>query len=143
MAKNKSEKMYSKSPKLDRDEKGNVSITHPKETDVEQSGTAGVSDNLKEQHAMRDMHHRHEMEHMAMNRKHEVEHAASKGGDGMLEKHISEHKEMNTRHIGELKKAVSRKNSNDEGADPKQGKTKLEEPKAEKKPKATDGGVKE
>lgn len=145
----KSSKMYDpeKAPALDRDEKGNVRVKAGKKAgmskaDETQSGTEGVPQHVKDQHAMRDMHHRHEMEHMAMNRKHEVEHSASKGDKAMIEKHISEHKEMNTRHLAELKKASSRANSNDAGVDPKDDKPENIPAGPKNKAKADDGGEK-
>lgn len=141
----KAEKMYDKdkAPKLDRDDKGNVSVKEGMtKADAIQSGTEGVP--VKEQHAMRDMHHRHEMEHMTMNRKHETEHHASEGKDGsMLERHISEHKEMNTRHMAELKKSGSRQGASESnGEKPKDGKTKIEAPEKKEKAKASEAGEK-
>lgn len=140
MPKNKAKKMYDNPPKVERDEKGALGVKAPTKADAVQSGTDGVD--VHAEHAMRDMHHRHEMEHMAMNRRHEVEHHSSGGDAGLPEKHVTEHKEMNTRHIGELKKAMSR-SAKDGSADTKAPKEKLESPKEEKKAKSGDAGLKD
>lgn len=140
--KGKAEKMYSNPPEVEQDEKGSFSVK-PKKADETQAGTEGTQEHVVKEHAMMDMHHRHEMEHMAMNRKHEVENHSSAGGDeAMLERHISEHKEMNTRHISELKKA--HKPAKGGGEPVKSGdKGALEDFGPKKKAKTEKGGEKE
>lgn len=138
--KGKAEKMYGNPPEVEQDEKGSFSVK-PKAADEEQAGTEGEQEHVVAEHKMRDMHHRHEMEHMAMNRKHEVEHHASGGDEARVERHIHEHKEMNTRHMAELKKSNKPTKG---GGEPVSGKDKdaLEGSGAEKKAKTDKGGEK-
>lgn len=141
MKKSKSEKMYGNPPTAETDEKGHTSVKEPSKADKEQSGTDGVKlDTAEDEHKMQEMHHRHEMEHMTMNRRHEVE---MQGGDkaSMIEKHITEHKEMSTRHLAEMKKSHGKGSNGEKAKDVKGGVEMPEEGK--KKAKAEKGGEKE
>lgn len=140
MKKSKADKMYSNPPEAETDEKGNTTVK-PGKADQEQSGTEGVAQKTGQAEPaekMREMHHRHETEHMAMNRRHEVEMDA--GGESSIEKHITEHKEMNQRHMAEMKKMHGGSKGDGEPVT-KKGEPEKQEP--EKKAKPEKGGEKE
>ena len=115
----KSSKMYKDSPKLERDEDGNLGVTQrQEESDETQAGTEGMAVGVRQAHDRRDMHHRHEMEHMALHHKHEREHMAhdiAKGGEKheMHKRHEEEHKAMTDRHHHEMKKMHAKHEKNE------------------------------
>lgn len=137
MKKSKADKMYGNPPTAETDEKGNTTVK-PGKADQEQSGTEGMAQGIEHAQKMREMHHRHETEHMAMNRRHEVETDA--GSESSIEKHITEHKEMNQRHMAEMKKAHG---GHKGGGEPVTKKGEPEKQEPEKKAKPEKGGEKE
>lgn len=88
----KSDKLYSKSPKIEKDGDGKPGIKRPTEADAEDMGVGG--DNTQGQQVqmpiqVEQMHDRHSKEVKDMHARHE-----------------GEHKDMNKRHIKELKKTM-------------------------------------
>lgn len=134
MKKSKADKMYGNPPEAETDEKGNTTVK-PGKADQTQSGTEGMAQGVEHAQKMREMHHRHETEHMAMNRRHEVEMDAG----GEIEKHITEHKEMTQRHHAEVKKSHG---GHKGGGEPVTKKDTPEEKVSEKKAKPEKGGEK-
>ena len=101
----RSERMYSDSPSLKRDEdSGKMAVKKPseekKKADEAQSGTDGADRGG----ADGDMMSRHAMDRLAMHSKHEGEHHAHKGGDkkDMHKRHVSEMKAMHSSHEKEM-----------------------------------------
>ena len=106
-------KMYSKSPKLERDEDGKMGVKTPEKAQEIEAGVQGVDGKgggsipagIRHSHERIAMHHRHIHEHLEMHRKHEMEHAHHKGDKKELhERHEKEYAEMHAKHHGEMKK---------------------------------------
>lgn len=148
----KAEKMYAKPPVMERDEEGKLGVKKPSKADADQSGTEGMALEVHQAHERHGMHHRHEMEHMAMHHGHEKEHAAhdaAKGSDKskMHDKHETEIKEMHKRHHEEMKKMHKKHEKGGHGAEEsgleKPAKEKAEMPKENKKAKVDKSGEEE
>jgi hypothetical protein len=111
----KSDKLYSKSPKLERDEEtGKVKVKAAEAQ--EEAGAEGQDGSDAEMGAMdedagerREMHMRHSHEHMMMHHRHEMEHDKSKGSKEEVHKrHHEELKQMHKRHEDEMKQMHKR-----------------------------------
>lgn len=97
----KHSKMYSDSPKMERDdETGKVVVKREKG-----EAKGGKKEDMKEG-AMGDAHARHAMDRLALHHKHENEHHAHKGGE-KHEMHERHHSEMKAMHRGHEKEMAS------------------------------------
>jgi hypothetical protein len=85
----KSDKMYSKSPKIEKDEKGKPKITKPTKADGESMGTEGSPLEGASQEMPIDIH---EKERQSMHKRHEEELIA------MHDRHSKDLREMHKRH---------------------------------------------
>lgn len=98
----KSEKMYAKSPKIGKDEKGKPKVTKPKGDEADQAGTEGAGSTLEgaghgtpvdvKGQEVQSMHQRHEEEQKALHEVHE------KGKKDMHDRHEKDMKDMHSRH---------------------------------------------
>lgn len=110
----KSDKLYAKSPKIEKDDKGKPGIKKPEKADAEDMG---VSDNKTEMPV--DVH---EQERQSMHKRHEEELKSLQEGHhkavgDMNSRHEKDLKEMHKRHAGSTEKA---------GEDPKEVKKESE-----------------
>lgn len=115
----RSKRMYGKSPKMERDEHGEMSVKKHEAKEKE----AGADGSMREEgeHTMRHsrermaMHHRHVKEHLELHHKHEVEHSHHKGSlEEIHERHEKEYSDMHHKHHSEMKK-MHAKHENEEG----------------------------
>jgi hypothetical protein len=100
----KSDKMYSKSPKIEKDKDGKPGIKKPKGDEADQAQTEGSKDTLEgagdglpvdpKMQEVVSMHQRHEEEQKALHEVHE------KGKKDMHDRHEKDMKDMHTRHQG-------------------------------------------
>lgn len=139
---NKSEKMYAKPPKMERDDNGKLGVKKPAKADAVEAGVDGMPMEVQQAHDRVAMKHRHQLEMMAMHHKQESEHSAhdaAKGGAkaALHGKHEKEHKEMTDRHHSEMKKTHA-KHAKGGLAEPKHEKAEM--PKGEKKAGENEAG---
>lgn len=115
MGKN-SEKLYGKSPKMERNEEsGEMEVKKPENKAPEKNeevdgGFDGMPVDTRHAHERRETKHRHMHEHMTTHHKHEVEHSIQgEGHKGAIhERHAKEIHEMHKRHHEEVKTMHSR-----------------------------------
>lgn len=98
----KSDRMYSKSPKIEKDKDGKPGIKKPKGDEADQAGTEGAGSALEgagngtpvdvKQQEVMSMHQRHEEEQKALHEVHE------KGKKDMHDRHEKDMKDMHGRH---------------------------------------------
>lgn len=116
----KADKLYGKSPKMERNEGGDMEVKkHPDKTGEKTvgekpspesevtNGTDGMPVEARHAHERMEVHHKHVGEHLAMHKKHEMEHAMHDHHGGghkgaMHERHEKEFEEMHKRHGAEL-----------------------------------------
>src|SRR5690348_16651635 len=124
----RSDKLYSDSPRLERDdESGKVETKKPSkkaEKEPGETGTEGMAVNERHAHERREVHHHHIAEHLATHHRNEMEHTHEKGDKKALhERHEQEFADMRARHGKELKALHDRH---------EKGETAKSEPKTEK-----------
>lgn len=111
---NRASKLYSHSPRMERDEdSGEMGIHRPIEADKQDMGLSGnpiqgtpgeMPIEASQSHERHEMHHKHIEEHHQVHRRHELEHATHKGEKSMLHKQQEkEYSEMHDRHEAEMK----------------------------------------